>query len=129
MKIILHITPRIAWESSVHTGYYKPSSLESEGFIHCSTIEQTESTANLYFTNQKGLVLLCIDENRLEPKVKYEASAGGIVDEKRTESLFPHLYGPLNVSAVVRVVEFTPNADGNFVLPAEIRRLTKGLDE
>jgi uncharacterized protein (DUF952 family) len=116
--MILHITPRQAWETSVPNGYYKPSSLDSEGFIHCSTIEQTVDTANQYYPNQQGLVLLCIDENKSESKVKYEGPA--CANDQRTSLLFPHIYGPLNVSAVVRVVEFTPNADGKFVLPAQI---------
>ena len=122
LSIILHITHRNTWEASTSSGYYKPSSLDSEGFIHCSTIEQTVETANQYFAHQHDLVLLCIDVNKAEAEVKYEAPAGGIVKDQRTGSLFPHLYGPLNASAVVRVVEFAPNADGEFVLPAEIAK-------
>jgi uncharacterized protein (DUF952 family) len=123
MSIVLHITPREAWETSVPGGYYKPSSLGSEGFIHCSTIEQTADTANQFYPNQQGLVLLCIDENKLESKVKYEGPA--CANDQRTSLLFPHIYGPLNVSAVVHVVEFVPNADGKFVLPAEINSYFK----
>ncbi len=121
-SIILHITHRNVWETSAPSGYYEPTSLDTEGFIHCSTIEQTVDTANQYFINQEDLVLLCIDENRTEAEVKYEAPAG--VHDPRVGLLFPHIYGPLNVSAVVRVVEFVPNADGEFELPEEISRLT-----
>ena len=59
--------------------------------------------------------------------MKYEAPAGGTVQDQRIGSLFPHLYGPLNVSAVVRVAEFVPNKNGEFVLPADISQLTVGL--
>jgi len=121
--MILHIALRDVWETSVPGGYYKPSSLSSEGFIHCSTIEQTVDTANQFFSNQQDLVLLCIDENKSESKVKYEGPA--CANDQRTSSLFPHIYGPLNVSAVVRVVEFVPNTDGKFVLPAEINSQSK----
>ena len=121
--MILHITPHEAWEKSVHDGYYKPSSLVSEGFIHCSTIEQTADTANRFYPNQQGLVLLCIDENKLESKIKFEGPACD--NDQRTSLLFPHIYGPLNASAVVRVVEFTPNADGKFELPKEIISIIK----
>ena len=121
--MILHITPREAWETSVPGGYYKPSSLDSEGFIHCSTVEQTVDTANQFYPNQQGLVLLCIDENKLESKVKFEGPA--CANDQRTSLLFPHIYGPLNVSAVVRVVKFTPNADGKFELPIEIKSKSK----
>jgi uncharacterized protein (DUF952 family) len=114
---ILHIADRDAWEACASSGYYKPSSLDSEGFIHCSTAEQTVETANRYFHGRRDLVLLCIDESKTEAKVKFEAPAG--VNDRRAGSLFPHIYGPLNVSAVIRVVELAPNASGEFALPAE----------
>jgi uncharacterized protein (DUF952 family) len=121
MATILHITSRDAWTAAASSGYYRALSLASEGFIHCSTIAQTEETANRFFHGQQGLVLLCIDESRLEAEVKYEPPVGGAVHDPRADSLFPHLYGPLNVSAVVRVVAFPPKPDGSFELPAEIR--------
>lgn len=122
MSIILHIAHRAAWEASVASGYYKPPSLDSDGFIHCSTIGQTLDTANQYYAYQLDLVLLCIDEEKVEARVKYEAPACS--NDQRADSLFPHIYGPLNVSAVVRVVEFAPGADGRFGLPAGVLRLS-----
>lgn len=121
MSIILHITQRSSWETSASRGYYKPASLDVDGFIHCSTIEQTAETANRFFADQKDLVILCIDTNKIETKVKYEESA--CANDQREDSLFPHIYGPLNVSAVVQVVKFVPNADGEFILPDEINQL------
>jgi len=121
MRIILHIAHRNNWEASASSGYYKPSSLDSDGYIHCSTIGQTVETANQFYANQQDLVILCIDGNMSEAEVKYEAPA--CVGDQRAGSLFPHIYGPLNVSAVVSVVEFAPNADGKFELPAEISSL------
>jgi uncharacterized protein (DUF952 family) len=122
MKILLHIIQRTAWEVAAAGNYYKPASLDSDGFIHCSTIEQTVDTANQYYADQKDLLLLCIDEHKTEPEVRYEGPA--CVNDHRSALLFPHIYGPLNVSAVVRVVAFAPKADGKFVLPAEIRQWT-----
>jgi uncharacterized protein (DUF952 family) len=119
MSIILHIAHRNDWEASASVGCYKPPSLDSDGFIHCSTIGQTVETANQYYADQRDLVLLCIDQNRLKADVKYEAPAG--VHDQRFGSLFPHIYGPLNTSAVVLVLRFVPDADGKFKLPAEIR--------
>lgn len=119
MSIILHITNRKVWESAVPSGYYKPTSLDSDGFIHCSTIEQTVDTANHFFAGQRDLILLCIDKNKTKSEVKYEAPA--CVGDQRITSLFPHIYGPLNVSAVVKVVKFVTDKEGKFVLPAEIK--------
>jgi len=121
MSIILHIAHRNEWEASDSTGYYKPPSLNSDGFIHCSTIEQTVDTANQYYADQQDLVLLFIDERKTKAEVKYEAPA--CVSDQRVTSLFPHIYGPLNTTAVVRVVEFVPDADGKFKLPVGIDQL------
>jgi uncharacterized protein (DUF952 family) len=120
MNPIVHIASRTAWEASIPAGYYKPTSLESEGFIHCSTVEQSVDTANNFFHNQHGLVLLCIDVDKLDAELKYEPPAGGPAHNLQDGTLFPHLYGPLNVNAVVRVVEFEPDAEGMFSLPDEI---------
>jgi uncharacterized protein (DUF952 family) len=123
MSIILHIVRHQEWDAAISSGYYKPFSLKSDGFIHCSTIGQTADTANRFFPNQHGLALLCIDTNLLESEIRYEGPACD--GDQRTESLFPHIYGPLNIFAVVRVVDFVPGADGTFVLPEEIDRFRK----
>lgn len=114
MRIVLHIAHRDMWEAAAPGGQYRPLSLDSDGFIHCSTVQQTVATANQFFTAQQGLVLLCIDTAKLTAEVRYEAPACG--GDQRAE-LFPHIYGPLNVGAVVQVVEFPPRADGVFELP------------
>jgi uncharacterized protein (DUF952 family) len=121
MGIILHIIRHKEWEASASKEYYTPSSLESDGFIHCSTIEQTAETANRFFPNQQGLNLLCIDTEKIEPEVRYEGPACD--GDQRKGSLFPHIYGPLNTSAIVRVIEFVPSAGGGFALPSEIIHL------
>jgi uncharacterized protein (DUF952 family) len=118
MSIIFHIARRAVWEAAVSGGYYMPPSLISDGFIHCSTIEQTTDTADQYYAGQLDLVLLCIDTDKVEVRIKYEAPA--CLNDQRAGSLFPHIYGPLEVSAVVRAVEFAPGPDGKFKLPAGI---------
>lgn len=117
---IMHITHRNDWDAAVSTGYYTPSSLTTDGFIHCSTIEQTVSTANQFFTNQRHLLLVCIDTQKVDSDIKFERPA--CPGDQRKELLFPHIFGPLNISAVTQIVEFPPNFDGTFSLPAEITR-------
>lgn len=90
MPIVLHIAHRDPWEAAARAGDYRPLSLDSDGFIHCSTPEQTVETANQFFPGQEGLVLLCIDTSRLQAEVRYEAPA--CLGDQR-ESLFPHIYG------------------------------------
>ncbi|MFB2892508.1 DUF952 domain-containing protein [Aerosakkonemataceae cyanobacterium BLCC-F50] len=114
MSIILHITQESQWEQAKLTGIYYNNTLDTEGFIHCSTIQQIERTANKFFANQTGLVLLCIESEKVPAEIKYEA----VGEEK-----FPHIYGALNIDAVIDAIAFPPDTNGNFKLPAELAKL------
>jgi uncharacterized protein (DUF952 family) len=118
--MILHITTRKDWENSTLEGEYSAPSLLSEGFIHCSTFIQTLDTANIFFKGQDGLVLLCIDENKLKSECKYENPTGGGNHYPNVGKSFPHIYGPININAVIKVVDFPRNEYGFFTLPDEI---------
>jgi len=91
-------------------GSYQADSLKSEGFIHASTRSQVLSTANRFYHGQTGLLLLAIDEQRLEAGVRFENLEGG-------GELFPHIYGALNLDAVVKAVPLEARPDGSFVFP------------
>lgn len=112
MSKIWHITTRRQWEQAQRDRAYRSDSLESEGFIHCSTPPQVLKVANRLFIGQQGLVLLGIDSEKVQAGIKYEQVEG-------TER-FPHIYGPLNTDAVVEVLDFEPDADGQFRLPKSI---------
>ena len=107
--MILHITTPDAWARAQTEGAYRADSLATQGFIHCSTQSQIASTANRFYAHQSGLVLLCIDETHLTADLRYEDINAG--------DLFPHIYGPLNLDAVIKVIGYEPNADGLFVSP------------
>ena len=64
----------------------------TDGFIHFSTASQAAETARRHFAGQADLLLVAIDADRLGAALRYEASRGG--------DLFPHLYAPLELSAV-----------------------------
>ena len=110
MKLILHITTRAAWDTAVLAPTYAPATLATDGFIHCSTAAPVVYAANEHFPGQSGLVLLCLDEDLVQADVVYE-------DCYETGQQFPHIYGPLNISAVLGVIDFSPDADGRFALP------------
>jgi uncharacterized protein (DUF952 family) len=116
--MILHILKRGEWQEATRAGCYAPSSLENEGFIHCSTVAQAVAPANLFFSGEKDLVIICIDEARLASQLKFELPAAA--DDARPSACFPHIYGSLNLDAVIRVVDFPCNADGSFELPADL---------
>jgi uncharacterized protein (DUF952 family) len=108
--MILHIVKINEWETAVVTGIYCPASLETEGFIHCSTLEQVLTPANERFLGQEGLALLSIEPEKVAAPIVYE----DCYDSGQT---FPHIYGPLNVNAVTAVIPFPPQANGRFLLP------------
>ncbi|MFB2979190.1 DUF952 domain-containing protein [Microseira sp. BLCC-F43] len=109
--MLLHITKREQWEQAKQAGIYRGDTLDTEGFIHCSTPQQIIRTANRFFHNQKGLVLLCIEPEQVKAEIKYEA-----VDN----DVFPHIYGALNIDAVTQVLDFEPEEDGKFKIPQGI---------
>jgi len=109
MDPIYHITPGQRWERAKRAGEYQGDTLGSEGFIHCSTRAQVLSTADKFYAGRNGLVLLKIDASKVGPEVRYEGASAG--------DRFPHIYGPLNLDAVVRVYPFEPLPDGRFAFP------------
>lgn len=113
--MIFHITAREAWERARPEGTYRPAAFAAEGFIHCSTREQVVRVADARFRGQRGLVLLCIDADEVAAEIVYENLEGG-------RELFPHVYGELNVRAVVEVLGFEPGADGRFAFPQSSKR-------
>jgi uncharacterized protein (DUF952 family) len=117
--MVMHIVKRIEWADAVARGTYAPVSLRAQRFIHCSTIAQVIDTANRFYRGNKDLVVLCIDERRLKAQLKYEAPA--TAHGESAGEMFPHLYGELNLDAVVRVVELPCEADGSFRLPDGLR--------
>lgn len=118
--MIVHITTYIEWEKAQLEGAYLAPSLNTEGFIHCSSPNQIIDTANLFFKGQHGLVLLCIDETKSTSQCKYEPAAAKGMHDPSLGKLFPHVYGPINLSAVNKVVDFPPDENGLFSLPKDI---------
>ncbi len=107
---IFHIAPKNEWRRSRQSGIYRPSSLASQGFLHCSFPHQVLAVANSVFRGKKNLILLELDPGKLTSELRNE-------DLRRSGSPYPHLYGPLNCDAVVATYDFEPKADGTFVLP------------
>ena len=113
-KLIFHITVDEAWQAAVKQGRYEPESLSQEGFIHCSVLSQILGVANAFYRGQSGLILLAIDPERLTCELKWEPPAEPQPGHATAGELFPHLYGPLNLEAVVKSVSFKPDANGLF---------------
>jgi uncharacterized protein (DUF952 family) len=112
MEPIYHIALVADWERAEATGAYRHPSLEREGYVHCSAAHQVAGVADVWFAGQRGLVLLEIDPGRAGAEVRWEDGGAG--------ELFPHVYGPIPLEAVLRTFGFAPDAEGRFALPGEI---------
>jgi uncharacterized protein (DUF952 family) len=111
-KRLLHLTSRLAWQKAQELGEYRAASLEAEGFIHTSRPDQILGVANRYYPGARDLVLIAIAADRLHAPLRWDISDG---------QYFPHIYGSLNLEAVLGVQDFTPDSDGVF-------RLLPGLE-
>lgn len=93
--MIYHVTTTAAWQQALADGYYQAPSLLTEGFIHLSQQGQVAGVLERYYQGQENLVLLHVDEDKLEAELKYELAPS-------VNELFPHLFGALNVDAVIK---------------------------
>lgn len=118
--MIYHLTNRAAWLDAQRTGHYRAPSLATEGFIHCSTRAQILEVAKAFYRDQDDLLLLCIDERLLHSAVAWEAPAHPHPGEdapRATDALFPHIYGMLNLAAIVAACDLVAG-DYGFELPS-----------
>jgi len=114
---IFHITEPRLWEQAIADGSYewstRDASLGEVGFTHCSFRHQVEMVANYLYADWDGeLVLLEADPTGIPSEIRVENLDGG------TEG-FPHIYGPLPVTAVNAVHQLVREA-GKWRLPREL---------
>lgn len=104
-SIIYHLAFRDDWEVGLAAGGYRAPSLAAEGFIHASgDEEQMLRVAARLFAGRTDLLALDVDTERLpedSPVIREAARSGEI---------YPHVYGPINPDAVVRVRTLVPDA-------------------
>ena len=108
------ITTLDKWNASKEKGEYLDKSLETEGFIHCSYPHQLLAVANKHFKGMENLIILCINPGQLKSRTIDEDLSG-------LNEVYPHIYGPINIDAVVDVVDFQCDAHGDFILPESIK--------
>jgi uncharacterized protein (DUF952 family) len=116
--LIYKIATREAWEAAQAAGAYRGSGDDArDGFIHFSTAPQLAGTLAKHFAGQEGLVLVAVDADELGDQLRWEPSRGG--------ELFPHLYGPLPLSAVTGTVDLPSSTQR----PDQITEAAQGLRE
>jgi len=102
--LLLHICQPEDWQSALQSGGYAPASIQSEGFIHCSTPDQLLEVANHFYHPIPGLIVLWISPPLVQPEIRWEAVG---------DALFPHIYGVLNLEAVIKVSRLILAQDGS----------------
>ena len=112
---LYHLALRREWDRALRAGGYRTStlalSLAEVGFVHCSYARQLPLVAAAMFSDVlEPVVLLTIDRSRLSGRVLVEAVRG-------TDEVFPHVYGPIALPAVLEVTPIRHDSGGGLVLP------------
>ena len=95
---IYHVTTKQQWAEAQQLGHYDSDTLATEGFIHCSTEPQVAGVLNRYYQGQTGLIKLKIEKSKIDRPLIFELASS-------INEVFPHIYGALNLNAVVEVTE------------------------
>lgn len=110
MRRIYKISPASAWREAERQGAFRGSPDDiRDGYIHFSTPSQVAETARKHFFGQTGLFLVAVDADVLGGALRWESS--------RNDELFPHLYGELDLGAVLDVQEMHARSDGTHEIP------------
>ena len=105
--ITYHLVPSSVWDTGKSSEWYKPEAYDVDGFIHCTNgIDQLVDVANMFYvTDAREFRVLILDAGRITSDVRYDDDG----------QLFPHIYGPLNTSAVIGELAVTRAQDGSFL--------------
>ena len=110
MVKIYKICAASAWREAERSGVYAGSEDDArDGFIHVSTADQVPETLRKHFFGQRALFLVQVDGDVLGDALRWEPSRNG--------ELFPHLYGELDIGAVLSVLNLTTRGDGQHDVP------------
>jgi uncharacterized protein (DUF952 family) len=111
MSNIYHLAPAARWETWPEGAPYLPTEYEADGFIHCTAGDELMlKVANSFYRGAGGnFVLLVIDTDRLTSPLVWEQSTDGLA------SLFPHIYGLIDSTAIVEIRVVRRAEDGTFL--------------
>jgi uncharacterized protein (DUF952 family) len=111
MTTIYKICAAASWQAAEDDGSFAGSQVDrDDGYIHFSTAAQLGETAVRHFAGQHDLMLVAVDAGRLGDALKWEPARSG--------DLFPHLYKPLELAAVLWAKPLPLGTDGRYVFPA-----------
>lgn len=109
-KLLFRLIRAADWQAAAAAGVFTGSDTDrADGFIHLSTADQVSGTAARWYPGLDDLMVLTVDRDALKSPVKMEASTKG--------TLYPHLYGPLPLEAVMAADAVPRDADGDYRFP------------
>ncbi len=114
--MFLHCMKKSTWEERKNKEYWGQRNIDAEGFLHCSTVEYFWRVAPNFDDVKDELVLVCIDEEKLESEVRYE-------DGDNCGRAYPHVYGLINNSAIINVLPFLRDENGRYVKNPEFANI------
>jgi uncharacterized protein (DUF952 family) len=110
MPVVYKLVSEAQWTDAERFGVFTGAPVDvDDGFIHFSTADQVKETAERHFAFQPGLLLVAVAVERLGDALRWEPSRGG--------ALFPHLYAPLGMDAVLWVARLPLDAQGRHEFP------------
>ena len=116
-ETIYHLVPESEFRTQIEGNTYIPARFAQDGFIHCTgDVDTVLAVANDYFAGVEESVLVLVIETakvkaevRLEPAAPVEGSGSSHLEHTQ---LFPHIYGGLNMDAVVEIGVLQRDAKG-----------------
>ena len=106
MRETFHLVPEVAWSAADTATAYEAPSLEVEGFIHCTDgVPALGETFDRYYAaDPRAFLALTLDLDGLDVPWRYDVEG----------SPYPHIYGPIDRSAIVGISRVDRSADGRF---------------
>ncbi len=105
--VTYHLVPTSVWDGQKSRPEYTPEAYATEGFIHCTDgLVQLLKVANMfYISDSRPFTALVLAVSEISSPIRYDDP----------DQLFPHIYGPLNTSAVRDELYVDRASDGTFV--------------
>lgn len=106
--MILHCMKKSTWQERKEKEFWGHRNIKKDGFIHCSTVEYFWRVVPNFSDVSDELVIVCIDENKLTSEIRFE-------DNDHCGRCYPHVYGLINNDAVLQVLPFLKDDQGNYI--------------
>ena len=105
--VTYHLVPEEVWSRYRHSDEYIPDAFEHDGFIHCTNgLQELVAVGNRYYTaDHRPYRALILRTDTISSPVRYDDP----------DEIFPHIYGPLNVDAVVGILSAQRDEFGKFL--------------